>query len=150
MTKKEKQKYALKKFADNLNCAQSVLAAYCDEVNLPLETAEKAGSAFGAGMGEGEICGAVSGGLMVLGLKYGKSDISMLEKEKTKAIFEHFKREFEEMHGNLKCKKLIKYDLRKADEYQKANEHGVFRTACPGFIETAINLIEKNRPEYQK
>jgi C_GCAxxG_C_C family probable redox protein len=143
MTLKEKQLYATEKFAGNFNCAQSVLAAYCKELNIPTETAEKMGSAFGAGMGEGEICGAVSGALMVLGLKYGKSDITPEDKEKLKEVFEKFKRKFESKHGTLKCKHLLGLNLRNDDDYQKAHQRGVFETSCPAFIETAIGLIEE-------
>ncbi len=143
MTVKEKQHYATENFAGNLNCAQSVLSAYCEELGIPPETAEKMGSAFGAGMGEGTICGAVSGALMVLGLKYGKSDISPSEKEKMKEVFEKFKRRFESIHGTLTCKQLLNLDLREEDDYQKAHNLLVFENSCPAFIKTAIALIEE-------
>lgn len=54
-------------------CAQQVLAHFADRLNLPEETALRLASAFGAGMGKAEVCGCVSGALMVLGLMHGPS-----------------------------------------------------------------------------
>ena len=54
-------------------CAQQVLAHFADRLNLPEETALRVASAFGSGMGKAEVCGCVSGALMVLGLMHGPS-----------------------------------------------------------------------------
>lgn len=143
MTLEEKQRFAIEKFAGNLNCAQSVLAAWSEDLGITTEIAEKTGSAFGTGMGEGEICGAVSGALMVLGLKYGKSNISADEKEKMKQVFEQFKRKFESSHGSLKCKHLLDLNLRDEADYQAAHDRGLFENACPVFIQTALRIIDE-------
>ena len=50
------------------NCAQSVLMAFTQSLNIDDETAYKLGSAFGSGMKTGITCGAITGALMVLGL----------------------------------------------------------------------------------
>jgi len=142
-TSEDKKHIAIKGFEGNLNCAQSVLSAYCKELNLNREAAELIGAAFGAGMGEGETCGAVSGALMVLGLKYGKPNPLPEEKELLKAKFEQFKRKFELINGSLKCKELLKHDLRNPDEYEKARTNGLFNTSCTNFIAIAIDLIEE-------
>ncbi len=62
-------------FEQGYNCAQSVALAFCDETGLAPETAAKLASSFGAGMGRlREVCGAVSGALLVLGAVKGVSD----------------------------------------------------------------------------
>lgn len=62
-------------FKQGYNCAQSVFAAYSDELGMDMETALKLSSSFGGGMGRlREVCGAVSGMFMVAGLKDGYSD----------------------------------------------------------------------------
>ena len=61
------------KFREGYNCAQSVLFSFCEELGLDAETALKLSCGLGAGMGrQGEVCGAVSGGIVVLGLKFGR------------------------------------------------------------------------------
>ena len=51
------------------NCAQAVVCAYCDLFGLDEETAYRASEAFGFGMGQMEVCGALSGACMLAGLK---------------------------------------------------------------------------------
>ena len=59
-------------FLGGYNCAQSVVVAFCDVTGLEVDFAAKLASSFGGGMGRmREVCGAVSGMLMVLGLLYG-------------------------------------------------------------------------------
>ena len=50
------------------NCAQSVLMAFLDDLDLDRETAYKLGSCFGSGMKCGSTCGAITGALMAMGL----------------------------------------------------------------------------------
>ena len=70
MTHTEK---AVDYFSQKLHCSQSVLAAFADECGITEEQALKLGSCFGSGMRKGEVCGAVTGALMVLGLLYGQN-----------------------------------------------------------------------------
>ena len=69
MNHKEK---AVNYFSQKLHCSQAVLAAFVDECGITEEEAIKLGSCFGGGMRKGEVCGAVTGALMVLGLLYGQ------------------------------------------------------------------------------
>lgn len=68
MSKKEK---ALNYFSQKFNCSQAVLSTFAEELGISEELALKIGTEFGGGARRGELCGAVSGALMVLGLKYG-------------------------------------------------------------------------------
>src|SRR5271157_728171 len=64
---------AVDKFAEGYNCAQSMVFAFCDECGLSQDAALKVSCGFGAGMGrKQEVCGAVTGGVMVLGLRHGR------------------------------------------------------------------------------
>ena len=58
-------------FSNNFNCSQAVFTAFATEAGLDEELALKIATQFGGGARKGEMCGAVSGALMVLGLKYG-------------------------------------------------------------------------------
>ena len=62
-------------FLSGSNCAQAVVVAFCDVTGLEPSFAAKLASSFGGGMGRmREVCGAVSGMLMVLGTLYGYDD----------------------------------------------------------------------------
>ncbi len=67
------------------NCAQSVLSEFAPRFGLDRDTAMKIACGFGSGMGRsGNMCGAVTGGILVLSLKYGMMDPGSEEdKEKT-------------------------------------------------------------------
>ena len=62
---------AVEYFSNNFNCAQAVFTTYATEMGIEEEMALKIATQFGGGSRKGEVCGAVSGALMVLGLKYG-------------------------------------------------------------------------------
>jgi len=88
------------------NCAEKVLNLSSEvlELNLP-EKALKVAAGFGGGMGIGHLCGAVTGSIMVLSLKYvdtveHQSDIKRIEK--------NFLQKVQEKLGSLMCKDLIK------------------------------------------
>ena len=70
---KTKNEVAMEKFVAGYNCAQSVLYAFGPELGLDGEISLKLATGLGAGMGRrGEVCGAVTGGILALGLKYGR------------------------------------------------------------------------------
>ena len=62
-------------FLGGCNCAQAVFLAFTDVTGMDTKTAAKISSSFGGGMGRmREVCGAVSGMLIVMGLLYGYDD----------------------------------------------------------------------------
>lgn len=81
MNKVEK---SLNYFKNGFNCSQALLATYATDFGLSEEMALKVATQFGGGARKGEMCGAVSGALMVLGLKYGHYHYGDVE-EKTNA-----------------------------------------------------------------
>lgn len=143
MTTNDKQETALDHFTGEMNCAQSVMLAYADNLEVDRESLIKIGAAFGAGMGEGETCGAISGALMVIGLRYGRSHSSEEIREKVKEVSQIFKDEFAAHMGSLKCKDLLGMNLKHDPDYEKARELGLFESRCPLFIRYAITLIDK-------
>ena len=105
MTHKEK---ALEYFGDKFHCSQSVIAAFAEECGLTEEKALKLGACFGGGMRKGEVCGACTGALMVLGALYGQSDSSDLESRMTanKVNVDMMER-FAQRCGSYICKDLL-------------------------------------------
>ncbi len=106
MTHAEKAKeYFLKGY----NCAQAVVLAFCDVTGLDENQAAKMSSSFGGGMGKmGEVCGAVSGMFMVLGLAEGGYEPS--DKEAKMAHYakvRHLADKFKNENGSIVCRELL-------------------------------------------
>jgi C_GCAxxG_C_C family probable redox protein len=135
---------AVKCFTDGFNCAQAVLSSYSEELGLETEMAYKVAGAFGSGMGQlGETCGAVTGALMLIGLKYGKYKLSDTEaKDRTYACVKQYTDMFKEKFGSIKCQDLIKFDLSKPEQLAEARKAGVFQNICPKLIAASVEMIE--------
>ena len=136
---------AVKYFEDGFACSQSILAAYCEAYGLDREIAFRLADPFGAGMrGLSETCGAVTGSLMVIGLKYGRNQADDLEaKEKTAALILEFVKTFKDRHGTITCKELLGYDISIPEQYNLAEEQGLFETKCPNFVKVAAEILEQ-------
>jgi C_GCAxxG_C_C family probable redox protein len=127
-------------FAQGFNCSQSVFAAYAAQLGIDDEAALKLASPFGGGVAhQGNVCGAVTGALMVLGLARGSATVD--KKDETYRMAEEFIKRFQERHGTILCRELIGYDLRIPTESQAAREQGVFKTLCPAFVESAVVIV---------
>ena len=96
-------------FREGYNCAQSVLLAFGDVTGLDENTAAMLSSSFGGGLGRmREVCGAVSGAAMVLGLVKGYSDPDDREAKKAHyARVREFADRFREMNGSVICRELL-------------------------------------------
>ena len=100
---------AEKLFKEGYNCAQSVLCAFEDVTGIERETAAKLASSFGGGLGRmREVCGAVSGAAMVLGLAKGYSDPEDFDAKKAHyALIQEFAARFKEQNGSIICRELL-------------------------------------------
>ena len=96
-------------FYEGYNCAQSVLCAFEDVTGIERETAAKLASSFGGGLGRmREVCGAVSGAAMVLGLAKGYSDPEDFDAKKAHyALIQEFAARFKEQNGSIICRELL-------------------------------------------
>ncbi|MCX7974863.1 MAG: C-GCAxxG-C-C family protein [Candidatus Aminicenantes bacterium] len=136
---------AKKYFQLHYNCAQSVLLAFAPDYELPKAKASKIAQAFGGGLArQGEICGAVTGALMVIGLKYGKIKPEEEEaREKTYSLAQKFFSFFKEKHGALSCRQLLGIDLSQPGGYELASSQGLFMSVCPSLIASAVTILEE-------
>ena len=132
-------------FDKGFNCAQAVLCSHCEEYGLSSDMAKRISCGFGAGMGyNAEACGAVTGALMLIGLKNGKYLESDNEsKEKTYNLVKEFIENFKKEYGTINCKDLIKYDLGKENDLIKARSSGVFNELCPRLVKRSVELTEE-------
>jgi len=68
-----KAQIASERFAEGYNCAQAVMFAFSEDCGLSPDLALKAACGFGGGMGrKQEVCGAVTGAILVLSLRQGR------------------------------------------------------------------------------
>lgn len=131
-------------FAKGFNCSQAVLTAFADELGLDEEFTLKLGTSFGSGARNGEICGAVSGALMVLSLKYGHCHEGCdEEKAANMAITTEYTKRFREANSSIVCRDLLGYDLSKPDELAVIREKGLFNDICPKMIKSAVEVLEE-------
>ena len=130
-------------FNQGFNCAQSVLLVFCEELGLDETSALKISCGFRGGMCNGEVCGAVSGAVMALGLKYGQSEVEdKAAKEKTYEIVKEFSSRFKFINGSLICKELLDFDLSIENGRKIAREKGLFSNVCPKVINDAVSILE--------
>jgi len=114
------------------NCAQAVVCAYCDLFGIDEKTAFMLSEGFGAGMGSMKgTCGAVSGLIMLLGLKNSSGNCENLTKAATYKLVKEASSKFEEKNGTLICSEL------------KGINNGVVLRSCDGCIEDACAIFEE-------
>ena len=141
----DKKTEAQNSFSNGYLCSQSVLSAFCKDLGLDTETALKLSLAFGGGFARcGETCGAVTGALMVIGLKEGTSvQGETPEKQKTYKMTNDFIKTFKEHHGSITCKDLLHCDISQSEGYNRAQEEQLFETVCPKLVADSVDILEK-------
>jgi len=136
---------ALASFKSGFTCSSAVFSAFSDELGLDGKTAKKIACGFGAGISKsGNICGAVSGAIMVIGLRYGKTRVGDdAATDQTRLLVSEFLQEFTRRHGSVNCTELLGYNLGNAGEFQKAREKRLFVTKCPELVRDAAAILEE-------
>jgi C_GCAxxG_C_C family probable redox protein len=130
-------------FSDGFSCSQAVLLAFSSELGVPENTATKVAEAFGGGLAIAETCGAVTGALMALGLKYGREEPADAgAKQETRRLTREFMEAFKAQHGTLVCRELLGVDISTPEGNQQANEAGLFKARCPIFVRSAVEIAE--------
>jgi C_GCAxxG_C_C family probable redox protein len=140
----EKVEEAVSSFREGFSCSQSILSTWCGTFGMERETALRTSSAFGGGMaGLGEVCGAVTGALIVIGLKHGQTEAKDKDaKEKNYACVHAFTGRFRSRNGSLLCRELIGCDLTTPEAREMAKQKGLFTERCPRFVRDAAEILE--------
>ncbi len=123
------------------NCAQAIFATYGPHIGLQkidYDVCLNIAAAFGGGINlTGNVCGAITGALMVLGLKYG-GNFQELTRISNQLIDE-----FIAIHGSIICRELIGQDLFGDENMSRAFKEDVSRK-CIKCVNDAAQLLEKN------
>ena len=122
-----------------------MLYAFREESNLPEETALKIACGLGAGMGrKEEVCGAVTGGILVLGMRHGrgsKDDRSAMDLTYLKT--RTFMDEFAKRHGTFICRKLLNGCELTTEEGQKHfKENDLLKKVCTPCVQSVVDILE--------
>lgn len=143
MNKKEK---AIELFRNKFNCSQAVFTTFGTDHGLSENECLRTACAFGGGMGRQQLtCGALTGALMALGLKYGKAAGDPEEKKtetynKARELFNGFKK----LHGTTNCRELLKgLDMNDPDDHKRIVDLNLFEVQCEKYISDAVSLTEK-------
>lgn len=139
-----KAKEAKKRFEKGFSCAPAVFSTYSEQSGLGKEVALRIACGFGGGIGRtGRTCGAVTGAVMVIGLRHGQVDVADEEsRQETHKLVKKFIDRFTALHGSIECRELIGYDLSDSRKLESARESGVFRDKCPVFVYDAARILE--------
>lgn len=136
---------ALELFKSGFACSQALLAAFCEQYGLDRETALKLSSGLGGGFKCAEICGAASGAVLVIGLKYGQHDAT--DKEARKLCSEktaEFMRAFRETHGAVTCRDILGCDISTPEGREQAMREKLFTTRCVDLVARAAGILEES------
>lgn len=126
------------------SCCSGVFAAYAPELGMEKALAGRAGRGMAGGIGGlGNVCGAVSGAVLVIGLSKTKEGTAQDVKAsyETMDTVKEFIDTFEEQHSSIKCRELIGYDISTQEKSLAAMKENAF-VNCPKFIASAVTILD--------
>ena len=134
---------AVELFVEGYNCAQAVAAAFSDLTGLDEKTAARMASCFGGGMGRmREVCGAVSGMLLVAGILYGYDDPkATTAKRELYAQVQEMAGQFREEMGSIICRDLLKNPPADPNPSPRTAEYYSSRP-CARMVATAARILD--------
>ena len=131
-------------FTNGCNCAQAVLCAFEDVTHLPAQTAARVAGGFGGGIGRmREVCGAVSGAVMVLGLVTGSDDPKDAQaKAAHYADVQEFARRYREETGSIICRELLQGVPTVPGSVPEARTEGFYKKRpCAELVALAAGIV---------
>jgi len=143
-TRHDRVDQTLVRFSDGLNCTQAIAVTYGPDLGLDREQALKVAGAFGSGMGTGETCGAVTGALMIIGLKHSKvQGITFLSRDRTYDLAAEFMQKFQARNKTTLCRELLGCDLSTEEGQLQARSEKHFKKRCPKFVQDAAEILDE-------
>lgn len=131
-----------KQFCQSIHCSQIVLMEWAEELGYQRDEAARMAAPFGGGMFRGDTCGAVTGAMIAIGMRYGHCKPGDIEGNKAMmAKVKEFQDDFIELHGSLQCRDLCGYDFSEPGELEKAMTSGVLLSDCPAFVSSALEIL---------
>ena len=133
----------------SFNCAESVIigAAKTRHLNGDESTRLRIASVLGGGIsGCGEVCGAVSGAVICLGLSFGTDGTEDPERfkgsrEHARARVKDFMGSFTEAWGNVQCRVLRAMDKGEIPQNGRHRPEGSPRNLCNDYVDWAVEQV---------
>jgi len=132
---------AVARFGKGHSCAQAVFSVFAEPMGMDYQTAVRLSSGFGGGMGLGSVCGAVTGAIMAIGLKYGGVDPKA--KGQSAKLVREFTDRFKAQHRSLNCRDLLGCDLSTPEGRQTAKDKNLYATVCNGIVRDAAKILSE-------
>ena len=138
-----REERAAELFVGGFACSQAVLAAFCENYGLDESMAFRLASGFAGGMKSAEVCGAVSGAVMVIGLKHGHVNGDIRESRRASgAKVQEFMSMFKSRQNFLTCRDLLGCDIATQEGRQIALDNKLFTTRCVDLVREAARILE--------
>ena len=139
-----KVKDAVSAFESGFNCSQAIVRTYGPDYGLSELDAVRVSCGFGGGMRRADVCGAVTGALMILGLRFGAKDASDTSaKAGVYSKVEEFQSRFESRCDSIACLDLLGCDISTPEGMEQARSNNLFKTVCPKLVQTAAEILEE-------
>ena len=138
---KSKREVAVEKFLENYNCAQSVLYSFCDDLRFDKNTALKMTCGLGAGMGrKQEVCGAVTGGIIVIGAKYGRGEGE--DRRATELTYAKPENSWNALSGNTAPLFVGNCELTTEEGQKHFKDNDLAKKTCKQCVGTVVEILE--------
>lgn len=130
-------------FMQGIDCSQIVAGTMAEAVGMDQMQLRKMAACFGGGMMCGETCGAVTGALMLIGLKYGHCEEG---DQAQKAVMQEkvtaFKQAFHQKYESDLCAGLLKHNISIPGEMDKVMEEGTMFSLCPCVVVDVLEILK--------
>lgn len=136
---------AIKLYKEEYNCSQAILSAYAEELGIDEQTAIRVASAFGGGIARtGKTCGAVTGALMVLGMKEWNSELVKEEaKQHVYKLSNQLMEEFKERNQSLDCEELLGVSVSNLEGRAVVKANNLTGKVCHRVINDVTQILDK-------
>ena len=132
-----------KMFEMGFDCSQVVLSEVADRLGMKKEDTLRISSCFGIGMAQDGVCGAATGAMMALGMRYGNDMPGDFEgKAKLFQKRDEFMKRFREANGAIDCPVLTGNNIHSLEDMMRYKPDGTF-DRCPGYCVNAIRILEE-------
>ena len=124
-------------------CAETTFVVLKEAFGLPDASNSSAAMALNGGVAyDGDVCGAISGSAIAVGLLAGRlvPDHALAKQSAQRVaagLIEDFRREF----GAISCRELIGRDIKTKEQHDAFIASGVWRTVCMRQVEFVVNSL---------
>ncbi|MHB1341330.1 MAG: C-GCAxxG-C-C family protein [Coriobacteriia bacterium] len=129
-------------FTDGKSCSQAVFAAFAPSLGVDEAQALRLASGFGGGMHIGATCGAATGAVLALGLRYAGDD-SGTDRHAVMAAVETFFERFADRVGAIDCPAILGCDIRTEEGQATSREQGLRESRCLPAVRAAASILEE-------